>query len=224
MSSYYVLQAQERSSFEMNAPTQENINAAFASTSMTGRGVPVIAQWVGLPRITRNALPPNYVTNVAAVVQVAGDGAIGVAQAQATADNLKQQLDHIDTGLFASSNWGDVSVTPFSEAVNGPLSLWASGQMAVTQTAANFPSAIGATPENPIGVTSAATTPQGITIPGLPNPTPALNNLKWIVGGVAVITAFWYLGPIVSLWVSGAKNRQRTRQRLERSRQRALRI
>lgn len=217
MTSYFILQAQERSVIEANAPSQTEILSAFGRTSLSGRGVPVIAQWVGAPRITRNAIPPNFVTNVAALVQVNGDGQAGLDQARATAANLKQQLDTIDTSVLSSSNWGDVSVTPYQAALNGPLAAWASGLMATTQTAANFPSAV-ATPENPIGPTTTATTPQGI----VPNVGANLSDLKTIMLLAVVGIGIWYAGPLIGLWTSGVKQQRRERARFARQRERRL--
>jgi len=199
---YFVLGAVETSHIETSMPTEGEIVNAFNATSMTGRGVPVIARWASVPRITRDhsLFMPFYTYAVALL------DADTLEHAQQTAANLKQRLDHMNDNVIgaAATNWSNVTVQPFLEARNGPLSDWISGAMANTQTSSNAPVAWGLN-ENPVGPTSDATHPASLGDALTPTGTIAsatnlITTIAWVGGGVLLLYLAWP-------WLSSARSR-----------------
>lgn len=113
-----------------------------------------------------------------------------------------------------SSNWSTASYIPWTQAANGSLTWWSSGQAAVTQTQDNWPTLGGAvgTPDNPLGPTVAGQTSPSPILPQLPGggidwsflTTPAI-----VVGGAIALYFAW---PALAALRSGASALSETAQ------------
>lgn len=154
MTFYFILTATESSIFEVSTPSAEGIRASLSHVQVSG------ASWVGPgPRITRRTAVGDlwgYLTTLAAVLAVE---ASTPQQAQAIAQQAAQQADNALRGV--SNDWVGVSVAPYSEAVNGPLSWWQSGQATLTHTRDEFLTGTArlSAYDNPVGPDSAAVRP-----------------------------------------------------------------
>jgi len=190
----YVASSVERSVIQNNAPTSAAITTALQVVPFNDTG------WVGpAPRVTRSyqslALSANL-THLAWVFQLDAPSDQAMADAAASA-----MVPAIQSALATtSSDWDPVTVMPFNEAVNGPLSWWQSGQDAASPTQDAWPELGGrlAANENPLGPNTASTTlptlgqgfGQQLQASGL---VPVLTTLAWVAAGGIVLYLTWPL-------------------------------
>jgi hypothetical protein len=188
----YMLRSEEASRLQSNAPGAQDIQNALASMS-----VPADVQSLGAPRITRTGCVGFFLTacNLTDVAQ----------PFSASSDQVAAQVARIATAALSAipgSDWGNgATVTPYNPSVNGDLSLWASGQAAVTQSTNDFPS-VWTPVENPVGPTIAGVNvPRGGVDQGVQDLAPAVPLLA-ILGVLGLGTAGLYLAwP----WLAGAR-------------------
>lgn len=178
-----IVAAVERSYFESSAPGSTAIRVAFTKyTPHTNR---LLGAWVGpAPRITRRAILGQFETT-ATWLYAWDDTPYTTQNWQALQERVRSAVQ--DGLAELSSDWGDVTVTPYDPRVNGSVQWWQSGSAAVTRTRDEFPTGAGRldAPENPTGPTTERTHPSTLgTVLGS-------GVMPWVLGGAALI----FLGP-----------------------------
>lgn len=160
---YYVVQVVESSYAAVNAPSRENVDAAWRSAeSRPGR-------WVGpAPRITRtggataNILHPltrQMQTSVAGLYELPE---ADTASTQVALEDLRRRIDRNLAEI--SPDWSGATVAVYNEALNGPIEFWRCSAnrdfcASNTRTATQFPILNDDAPENPIGPTDGTSHP-----------------------------------------------------------------
>lgn len=189
--SYFIIETEESSAFEGNAPSSDAINNAISGITL-----PTGSAWVGpRARITRvthvGSALAGFVTRVARLLSV-NVPMSGLTDA-ATADYVGNQINF--ALAFLSGNWSVATVTAWSAAVNGPVTWWDNGTAAVTQTENEFPTLGGRldAAENTIGPTSNATHP-GTLGGAIAGTGSTLTTLGFVALG---ILALWTVAPIL---------------------------
>jgi hypothetical protein len=210
---YFVLSAEEDSIWEGNAPTSPTIEQAFnAATSVVNANGNVA--WVSPQvRIVRSFTTGALRANVTRATDVVAVQAPDAATALGIAQTLGTQLDQ---QLASTGNWQATTVAPFDPAVNGDLSWWSCGGVALTSTSVDACSAVTQTRdqfpelaarfqanENPTGPTSAATHPQ--TIAG------GLQNLgQGVASSVSTVALLVGIG-VVGWWALSSRKSDASR-------------
>jgi len=177
------------------APSAFNIRASLSDAALRDRGA-----WVGSsPRITRRGgLTANLLHPFSRNMQTYVTWIYGLPDTM-TADQLAGAITElrrrVDDGMSdLDSSWTNVQVQPWTVERNGAISWWQSNEAANTRTAESFATLSADEVENPIGPTTAQTTPG--TILGTPPPggtsqieqiTRALQVAAAIVIPVAVV-------------------------------------
>jgi hypothetical protein len=221
----YVVSASERSLATFNAPAGDSIVAALRAVQVPR------ARWVGpQPRITRRFDLPyavTFVTWLLDVDEVTFAPGLRANIAQQVAEQLRHTTPiYSETAGGAGNGWSPVDVSPYAEAVNGPLAWWRSGEASRTHTALAFPSstvtaALAGTNENPVGPTSPDTSPGTPTsdlarINKQLRDSLGLPSLGWIAGIAAVGLGLYYFGPALGNLASRATERRASARRASR--------
>lgn len=156
---YVIVHATELSRLEPNAPSAQQIDAAFASVNLGGGNW---GAWVGpRARVTRQAIIGSGFQTDAAYLYGWPDNDFVTQHL----DYMRQQLlAQVQQALSASSSDWTVNLEAFAPAVNGDVSWWQSGQASITQTRTTFPTGGGRTDaaENPTGPTTPLTHPSTV--------------------------------------------------------------
>lgn len=192
--------AVESSVLERNAPTAEQIDAAFRAASVS-QGLYSEADywgdWVGpAPRITRRAVVGSAFRTYAAWLYEVSDDTPPerwtVIQ-RLLLDNLREEL------AKQSSDWS-AQLRPYSATLNGSVRWWSTGQAARTATQNEFPTLTGRVDanENPTGPTTPETHPTSTS--------ELATRTASSLGGLATKLLPWAVGAGVLwfLWQSGA--------------------
>ena len=186
---YFVVSTEEDSVLQTNAPTSQQIEAAFAAamsavtTALVSgpnalgftninplAGVNASVSWVGpQTRIVRSFVTGALSANVTKATNIAAVTAPDAATAQQVVQVLAAQLN---TQLNNVGSWQAAGVAPYNQPTNGDLAWWqCTGTTpeqcaSVTQTRDTFPELAARLQanENPVGPTSSATGP--LTIAG----------------------------------------------------------
>lgn len=124
--SLYIFSATESSSLSSNAPTSQQIAAALRLPAQAGR-------WIGpAPRVTRT----NYVTDNPSPWKTTFAWLMEVPPNEVEYNRLliQNNLSTIQNSSLLSPDWTPVSVVPYSEALNGSIAFWTSGDASRTRT------------------------------------------------------------------------------------------
>lgn len=170
MSLAIVIHATERSSIQASAPTTPEIVAAMRRVSRDVFGdrqrTALNGDWVGpAPRVTRSAPVGAFVTQAAWVwlLSDAQQAASGLSTPEAVRAFTQRLVDDTHAALRSGAThnaFGDdwtVEALGYSEAVNGPLAWWRSGEATRATFVDSFPELTTRTLQldNPIGPTHA---------------------------------------------------------------------
>ena len=116
--------------------------------------------WVGpAPRVTRTTHPGSategFQTTVAWPIDLRDD---------LLDERLRQLREGVSYALSRVGTWYNLSITPYSEALNGPESFWTSGTAARTRTRDDFPTGLSRIDpdQNPIGPDDPAVRPRTV--------------------------------------------------------------
>ena len=141
----FIASATEFSTLSSVAPTSQEIQAALVLPERAGR-------WVGpAPRVTRTnqiGVSDPWRTTFAWPIDLQGSSETEVAYNRAAIQVALQATS--PSGIAA---WSQVSLVPYSEALNGPESFWTSGNAARTRTRDDWSTTTDRllAPDNPIG-------------------------------------------------------------------------
>jgi hypothetical protein len=194
----FIVQCTARELLELNKPQAADITRVLKAVSLGGGQW---GDWVGpVPRITRVAVIGDaFYTSVAWVYQTPDE-----AFAQEHSSYIQGTLkDNVTAALqTVSTGFGLATIGPWSEAVNGALAWWQSGDAGVTQTRDEYPELAGRTDaaENPIGPTSTASHPTTVADLMQHAASTVSTSLAWILIPVAVIAGLYYLGPVIQTY------------------------
>lgn len=182
-----IVHAIELSRLQYNAPSAQDIDAAFQQVNFGG------GQWGGWvgprPRITRRALIASGFETHAAYLYSWPDSAFTRLHNAYQRAQLQAHVGNVLATL--SSDWR-VSLENYAPAVNGPVAWWAGGQASITQTRDEFPTLTGRADawENPTGPTTSQTHPT--TVGDIAS---GLRGLAWPIAIVAAVVGGMYFLP-----------------------------
>lgn len=134
----YIVTATESSVTQPGAPTSQQVQAALVLPARAGR-------WLGpAPRVTRrnDIGEGRFLTTFAWPIDIRAENEIEYNRAA------------IGSGLAEESpDWSSVTITPYSDLLNGPESFWTSGDANRTRTRDDWSFVLDRTnpPENPVG-------------------------------------------------------------------------
>lgn len=139
----YMVTATEKSATLAGAPSSAAILTVLNDAARAG------GDWVGpAPRVTKTLHTPSptqgYWTTFAWPIDV-HEGLLE--------DRLRAVREGVAYALSRIGTWYNLSITPYSESLNGPTDFWTSGNAARTRTRDDFPSGTARLDpdENPIG-------------------------------------------------------------------------
>jgi len=186
-----LVSAVERSVTYPMAPTAQGAEGAFRRARLGPRVAD--GDWIGSgARVTRTAvIGERFATRVAWVY---GWPAGGPWDPRAALGELAAILRaRVASELEALGGSWEVATAPWAEAVNGPLSWWASGAAAVTQTRDEFPVGTGRldATENALGPTTGATHPTSPGEAGRGGASVVGEVMPWLLGAGAVAAGGW---------------------------------
>lgn len=186
-----LIRGEERSSFEVNGPSVEEITNAFRAST----GAPVLASsgsWVGpRPRITRATQAGAYKARAAWLWRF-NDGLTPERRARLAEyleANVGLQLAHQSPDWFTSRE-------TYAPALHGNEEWWTSGRAAIATSQVEYPSQISRLwdpTENPSGPSNPATRPRTAAeaLAGMGD------TLAWMAVPVVLGIGLIYLGPAI---------------------------
>ena len=200
---YFTVSGVISTAFESSAPAFADVLSALQQQRISR------ASWVGpAPRVVRRAQPSltaGYTTYVTWILQVDV-----VTFAPGLVQSIQDTISALLEGVV--SGW-TVTVQPYSQAVNGPLSWWQDGSASQTHTSTSFPASTLAASlqpeENPYGPDSAATRPAtpGEGLQPLAQGASSLLTKAAVVGGIGL--ALYLAWPLLM----GARESAQTRRK-----------
>jgi hypothetical protein len=181
-----IFQGKENSMLEAAAPSSAIIGQALRDAGT----LPIAARygfgWQGpQPRVTRRAIPPTFETRFA-WLWLWHDDAEAARRMADLVPVLEYEIRHRLPEVTGSTDWTEITSTPYAPSLHGSLAWWTSGEAAATPSADMFPTGIDRFTIQPDS-------------PDRPNPTPppgamaALKAVAWIVVPAAVGVTAWSL-------------------------------